>query len=174
MHLIHGDGIGLTGVETHVADSSAGTGRGIGCPVIRVAIVAPHPLTRAGFHAALSGAEVAVVDETGELSLADVDAVMIDASTLSGWRAVRATSGMTAPPRECAWREPRGRIALLSVREREVLGLIGDGLSNHAIAVRLRLAERTIKAHVGRVLTKLGVESRLQAGLVAMAQRVDT
>ncbi|MEV7092554.1 helix-turn-helix transcriptional regulator [Amycolatopsis sp. NPDC051045] len=59
------------------------------------------------------------------------------------------------------------RIERLSHREREILVLLGHGLSNRGIARRLGISERTVKFHVSNVLTKLRVESRLQAGSIA-------
>jgi DNA-binding NarL/FixJ family response regulator len=66
----------------------------------------------------------------------------------------------------------RGRTAPRSLggltdREREVLELIARGCSNREIAGRLRIAELTAKTHVSRVLAKLGVDSRVQAAVVA-------
>ena len=61
------------------------------------------------------------------------------------------------------------RLDALSQRERDVLRLLGRGLENRAIAMTLGIAERTVKQHVTRILTKLGCQSRLQAGLVAFA-----
>ena len=61
------------------------------------------------------------------------------------------------------------RIDALSQREQDVLRLLGRGLENRAIAKALGIAERTVKQHVTRILTKLGCQSRLQAGLVAFA-----
>jgi len=46
-------------------------------------------------------------------------------------------------------------LAVLSGREREVLALVAEGLSNRAIAARLFVTERTVEAHVGQVFTKL-------------------
>jgi DNA-binding NarL/FixJ family response regulator len=57
----------------------------------------------------------------------------------------------------------------LTPRERDVLAMLGIGLSNKDIAARLGLAERTVKVHVGNVLAKLGVPSRTQAALQANA-----
>ncbi|MFJ3519298.1 response regulator [Streptomyces sp. NPDC090131] len=59
------------------------------------------------------------------------------------------------------------RLAALSERERAVLELIGDGLTNRQIAKRLYLSEKTVKNHISRLLAKLGVERRVQAAVIA-------
>ncbi|WP_055587750.1 response regulator [Peterkaempfera griseoplana] len=55
----------------------------------------------------------------------------------------------------------------LTEREREILGLIGEGLTNRQIGQRLYLAEKTVKNHISRLLAKLGVERRVQAAVIA-------
>ncbi|GAA2346184.1 response regulator transcription factor [Streptomyces kunmingensis] len=61
----------------------------------------------------------------------------------------------------------RQRVATLTPREREVLGLVGAGLSNPEIAGRLHLVEGTVKAYVSAVLDRLEVKNRVQAAIVA-------
>jgi NarL family two-component system response regulator LiaR len=58
----------------------------------------------------------------------------------------------------------------LTAREREVLELIAHGRSNKRIAFELGISEKTVKAHVGRVLAKLGVADRTQAALLAVRE----
>ena len=59
------------------------------------------------------------------------------------------------------------RIRALTDREREVLELVGKGLSNDEIARQLHMSPLTAKTHVSRILTKLGARDRAQLVVVA-------
>jgi DNA-binding NarL/FixJ family response regulator len=59
----------------------------------------------------------------------------------------------------------------LTVREQEVLEMIGDGLPNKTIARRLGISERTVKSHLTNLYQRLGVPNRTQAALWAQRQR---
>ncbi|NQX27425.1 response regulator transcription factor [Microbacteriaceae bacterium VKM Ac-2854] len=66
------------------------------------------------------------------------------------------------------------RLAGLSDRERQILALIADGLTNRQIGVELSLAEKTIKNYVSSVLSKLGLERRTQAAVLHAELRPPT
>jgi DNA-binding NarL/FixJ family response regulator len=78
-------------------------------------------------------------------------------------RRLIAASADGQPARERA----RKLVGSLTEREVEVLTCLGEGLSNAQIAGRLFLSEATVKGYVSRMLDKLGLENRTQAGLLA-------
>jgi two-component system, NarL family, response regulator YdfI len=74
----------------------------------------------------------------------------------------RVVANLGEPLRE------RAQPDVLSEREHEVLVMLADGAPNKAIASRLEITERTVKAHVTSIFNKLGVNSRAEAVAVAL------
>ena len=61
----------------------------------------------------------------------------------------------------------RGRLAVLTEKELDVLALVGSGLSNSQIAKNMHISEGTAKIHVSRILSKLQCSNRVQAAIIA-------
>jgi DNA-binding NarL/FixJ family response regulator len=97
---------------------------------------------------------------------------------IEGIKVVAAGEGLLAPSvtrrliQEFARRPdppaaPAAPLGTLTQREREVLTLVGAGLSNAEVAARLFISEATVKTHVKRILMKLGLRDRIQAVVLA-------
>ncbi|WP_263173062.1 response regulator [Streptomyces sp. SCSIO ZS0520] len=100
--------------------------------------------------------------------LAGVRAVAEGAAYLSPRVAARVLVHLAAGTGPASRRSAaRQRVESLTVREREVLGLLGGGLSNGQIARRLHVVEGTVKAHVSSILARLGVGNRAAAAVLA-------
>ncbi len=119
-------------------------------------------------HQALrAGASGFLLKNTAPHLLADaIRAVAAGGAWLDPQVARRLLGDFTARPVTAL---PDPDLERLTVREREVLVLAAHGLTNQRIAEHLVLSEATVKTHLGRILSKLGVHDRSQA--VALAYR---
>jgi DNA-binding NarL/FixJ family response regulator len=113
-----------------------------------------------------AGAAGFLVKSTPPEDLIGLVRVAADGHTVLSPAAARrliAASADSQPARDRA----RKLVSSLSEREVEVLTGLGEGLSNAQIAARLFLSEATVKGYVSRMLDKLGLDNRTQAGLLA-------
>jgi DNA-binding CsgD family transcriptional regulator len=123
-------------------------------------------------HARLSAAHALLAREAERDAAADLAIGALErfrAMGASGW-CQRCESLLRGLGRRAPRRRSGAEAAGLSVREREVLGLLVEGLSNRAIADRLVISPGTAVRHVANIYAKLGVHTRAQAVRVVMQQ----
>jgi DNA-binding NarL/FixJ family response regulator len=65
-----------------------------------------------------------------------------------------------------------GRLAYLTVREREIAALVGSGGTNKEVAKQLDISERTVKAHLTEIFRKLGIADRLKLALLLATNKI--
>ncbi|WP_433192581.1 response regulator [Nocardia sp. CA-107356] len=132
-------------------------------PEFRCLILTSFTDEQAMLDAILAGASGYVVKDISTLELVEaIREVGAGKSLLDN----RAAAALMAKLREEAGAKT-GPLATLSEQERTLLDLLGEGLTNRQIAGRMFLAEKTVKNYVSRLLTKLGVERRTQAAVLA-------
>ncbi|MEU1522179.1 response regulator [Nocardia rhamnosiphila] len=113
--------------------------------------------------AILAGASGYVVKDITSLELVRAIREVAAGKSLLDNRAAAALMAKFRAEAETA----TGPLAGLTEQERTLLALLGEGLTNRQIAGRMFLAEKTVKNYVSRLLTKLGVERRTQAAVLA-------
>lgn len=110
------------------------------------------------------GAKGYVLKGVGSRALAEIlRAVAAGESYVSPSLSARLLSDLSARSGLPPMTNP---LAALTEREKEILTLVADGLSNKHIALQLDLQEKTVKHYMTRILTKLNVSNRTQAAMV--------
>jgi len=134
----------------------------------RVIVLTTFDLDDFVFRALQAGAAGFLLKDTPPLELiAAVRVVAAGDAMLSPGVTRRLIGHFAADPRVDRRRQALERLAGLTDREREVLVQVGQGLSNADIGRSLFMSEATVKAHVSRVLVKLGVANRVQVAILA-------
>jgi len=129
-------------------------------PEVRCVILTSYDDNDALFAAVMAGAAGYLLKEIRGTSLVDgIRQVAAGHSLLDP----AVTERLLVRLREGAPQD--ARLASLTVREREILGLIADGLTNRQIGETLFLAEKTVKNYVSGLLAKLGMQRRTQAAV---------
>jgi two-component system, NarL family, response regulator DevR len=112
----------------------------------------------------LGAGGVVVKDATRETMLAAIRAVSAGQRWLPPDLSAKVITTLSQAPHASV----AERLRLLTPRERDIVGLVAEGLKNREIAERLSIAEKTIKGHLTSVFDKLGVEDRLELALLAV------
>jgi len=131
-------------------------------PAIRALILTSYDDDDALFAAILAGAAGYLLKQMGGQDLLDaVRRVAAGQSLIDPLLTARVLERLRTGPAEHA------ELASLTVQEHKVLLLVAEGLTNRQIGERLFLAEKTIKNYVSSILSKLGLERRTQAAVLA-------
>jgi DNA-binding NarL/FixJ family response regulator len=119
-------------------------------------------------HTALeNGAVGFLLKDTPPRELAQAVRTVADGNAMLAPRVTRRLIAQFAAGRGGQAAAARKRLEALTEREREVVVAVAQGLSNAEIGRRLFMSEATVKAHVSRVLAKLGMSNRVQAAILA-------
>ncbi|MFI1235897.1 response regulator [Nocardia salmonicida] len=132
-------------------------------PDLRCLILTSFTDEQAMLDAILAGASGYVVKDIRSLELISAVREVGEGKSLLDNRAAAALMSKLRSEAE----EKTGPLSTLTDQERTLLSLLGEGLTNRQIAARMFLAEKTVKNYVSRLLTKLGVERRTQAAVIA-------
>jgi DNA-binding NarL/FixJ family response regulator len=132
----------------------------------RVLILTTFDLDEYVYDALAAGASGFLLKDGTAERLFDAVRVVAAGEALLAPEVTRRLIGQFVPRRQESPRLPAD-IGTLTKRETEILRLFADGLSNIEIANRLVITEETVKTHVSRMLSKLGLRDRTQAVIVA-------
>jgi len=165
---LHRPDLVLMDIRMPVLDGLAATRRIVGSGVAtRVLVLTTFDLDEYVFEALRAGASGFLLKDAPAEELAAAIRVVAAGDSLLAPGVTRRVIDAFVRRAEPSTRPVDGRLAQLTPRELEVLGLLARGLSNLDIGGRLFVSEGTTKTHVSNVLTKLGLRDRVQAVIFA-------
>jgi DNA-binding NarL/FixJ family response regulator len=153
----------LQPVPSGVSASPSGAAVSAGAP--RIVILTTFDLDEYVYAALQAGASGFLLKDTSPERLVASVRMIATGDALLAPSVTRRLVERFAHTRQGADRD--GSLATLTAREREVLTLVANGLSNAEIAQTLLVSEATVKTHVAAVLGKLGLRNRVQAVILA-------
>ncbi len=133
---------------------------------VRILILTTYDTDAYVFDALQAGASGFLLKDSGPAELLHAIRVVAAGEALLAPRITRRLIAQFTAVRT-ARRTAENRLAVLTKREREVLALVGQGLSNDEIATALTLSPATARTHVSRTMVKLGSRDRAQLVVVA-------
>ncbi|MFG1823753.1 response regulator [Microbispora bryophytorum] len=133
---------------------------------VRVLILTTYDTDAHVFEALQAGASGFLLKDAGPAELLHAIRVVAAGEALLAPRITRRLIGRFTALRTAA-KAAEDRLAVLTEREREVLALVGRGLSNDEIGAELSLSPATARTHVSRAMTKLGARDRAQLVVIA-------
>ncbi len=133
---------------------------------VKVLILTTYDTDANVFDALEAGASGFLLKESGPAELLHGIRVVAAGDALLAPRITRRLIRQVTASRS-AQRTGEERLAVLTAREREILALVGRGLSNEEIAAELVLSPATARTHVSRAMTKLGARDRAQLVVIA-------
>ncbi|MFI7027388.1 response regulator [Microbispora rosea] len=133
---------------------------------VRILILTTYDTDAYVFEALQAGASGFLLKDAGPAELLHAIRVVAAGEALLAPRITRRLIGRFTALRKAA-KAADDRLAVLTEREREVLALVGRGLSNHEIGAELSLSPATARTHVSRAMTKLAARDRAQLVVIA-------
>ncbi|MFI1463329.1 response regulator [Nocardia carnea] len=150
------DGIRATGAIAETA----------GLEQVKVLILTTYDTDDNVFEALQAGASGFLLKDAGPAELLHAIRVIAAGDALLAPRITRRLIGQFTAQRRAA-RSAEDRLSVLTGREREVLALVGQGMSNDEIGATLFLSPATARTHVSRAMVKLGARDRAQLVVIA-------
>lgn len=137
-------------------------------PDTRVLVLTTYDLDDYAFGALRAGASGFLLKDTRPAALTGAIRAVADGDAVVAPRVTAKLIELASPRLPGPSRtDADGVLAVLTARERDVLTRIGEGETNGEIAEHFFLSESTVKTHVSRILSKLGLRDRVQAVILA-------